>query len=199
MQNLQRNRFSIKTLLMVTAAGVVLSGTIGGTVAWLVAKTNTVTNTFTYGDIDITLEETPVGDGDGDDGDDTTNTYEMVPGNTITKDPIITVEGGSEKAWLFVKLEESANFNQFMTYDLVDAWQPLDDVTGVYYQVVDKIDADTDYPVLEQNQVTVKDTVTKEQFNALTEATYPQLKVSAYAVQYTAADAAADAWDLANE
>ena len=76
MQNLQRNRFSIKTLLMVTAAGVVLSGTIGGTVAWLVAKTNTVTNTFTYGDIDITLEETPVGDGDGDDGDDT-KTYEF--------------------------------------------------------------------------------------------------------------------------
>ncbi len=199
MQNLQRKRFSIKSFLVATAAIAVLGGTIGGTVAWLVAKTNTVTNTFTYGDINITLEETPVGDGDTDDGDDNTNTYEMVPGNTITKDPIITVEGGSEKAWLFVKLDESANFTQFMSYALVDAWQPLDNVSGVYYQIVDKTAADVACPVLEQNQVTVKETVTKEQFNTLTEATYPQLKVSAYAVQYTAADNAADAWELANE
>ena len=39
--------------------GVLLvGGAVGGTVAWLSVKTAPVVNTFTYGDINITLDET---------------------------------------------------------------------------------------------------------------------------------------------
>ena len=84
-----RTRNTVTAILMFV---LVLSFTIGGTLAWLTDTTEPVTNTFTYGDINITLAET-------------TEVYKMVPGNSISKDPSVTVESGSEACWLFVKVE----------------------------------------------------------------------------------------------
>ena len=47
---------SKKVLLMVISLGLVICSVIGGTLAWLITKTEPVINTFTYGDINITLE-----------------------------------------------------------------------------------------------------------------------------------------------
>ena len=64
-----RTRNTVTAILMFV---LVLSFTIGGTLAWLTDTTEPVTNTFTYGDINITLAET-------------TEVYKMVPGNSISK------------------------------------------------------------------------------------------------------------------
>lgn len=168
-----------KTLALFLALALVLVGIIGGTMAWLTAQTPEIVNTFTDSDIDITLAET------------TGKDYKMVPGYTISKDPKVTVEEGSEKCYLFVKLEESTNFDDFLTYEIADGWTALTDANsdgiaddGVYYRIVDTADMGTAYSVLEDDQVTVKGEVTKEMMNALTEETYPTLTVTAYASQF---------------
>lgn len=179
-----------KVIAVLLAAALMVGGVVGGTMAWLSVKTEPVVNTFTYGDINIELDETDTKL--DNDGKDTTNQYEMLPGQTITKDPVITVKSGSEDMWLFVKLEESENFDDFMKYEVnTEVWTALDGVDGVYYQ---KIAASTvknddkEFAVIKDNKVTVLESVTKEQLNALDaeggEATYPTLTVTAYAIQY---------------
>ena len=83
--NKRIKNLSTKALSFILIGILICTSVIGGTVAWLVDKTDEVTNTFTYGDVNIDLDETDTGK-DGD-GDDTTNEYEMMPGETIIKDP----------------------------------------------------------------------------------------------------------------
>lgn len=202
---------STKLFLMVISLTLVLCTIIGGTIAWLITKTDPVVNTFTYGDINIDLEETDTNK-DGDDNPNT-NDYPMVPGKPITKDPKVTVLANSEDAWLFVKLEKTANFDGFMEYnvilddpatpDVVEGWTALEGVDGVYWMAVNKADKDAEFYVIEDNTVNVKGDVTKEELNALDANgadNYPRLTVTAYAVQRDAEiddlDTAAKAWAL---
>ncbi len=182
-----------KSLVMILALVLVIGCTVGGTLAWLTDKTAEVKNTFTTSDVDIELAET------------TGDSYKMVPGATITKDPKVTVKAVSEACMLFVKVEKSTNFDHFMTYEMAEGWAELtgvEGVTGVYYREVENTDADQDFAVIKDNKVTVKDTVTKEMMNNLTEATYPTLTVTAYASQLMknndAKFTAAEAWANVN-
>lgn len=160
-----------KSLALLLAIALVVVGAVAGTVAWLTAQTTAVKNTFTTSDITIELTET------------TGESYKMIPGCTIKKDPKVTVKADSEACYLFVKLEKSENFDQYMTYEMADGWTALPDNAGVFYREVAAATADTTFEVLQGNQVTVKDKVTKEQMNALTADTYPTLTVTAYASQ----------------
>lgn len=190
-----------KAMILACALTMAASATVGGTVAWLVTKTDEVKNTFTYGDIDITLEETPntdVGDQNPDDNDPNTNTYEMVPGTEIFKDPTVTVLGDSEACWLFVEVTPSANFGDFMTYEMAGGWTPLDGVDNVYYLETAYDAADQEFAVLKDNSVSVAEDITKDELNALDESgAYPTLNVTAYAVQRASIDTVAEAWTLA--
>ncbi|MBQ7800372.1 MAG: hypothetical protein IJ370_07745 [Oscillospiraceae bacterium] len=183
-----------KAIVTSIALSLVVFSLIGGTIAWLVAKTAPVVNTFTYGDINITLKET---DTDGD-GDPNKNKYPMIPGNTIEKDPEVTFKANSENAWLFVKLEKSANFDTFMEYEMADGWLALTGVEGVYYREMAKSDKDVAFAVIKDDKVNVKGSVTKEMLNALDadgKSDYPTLTVTAYAVQRDEnIKTAADAW-----
>ena len=170
-----------KSFIMVLALVLVFAVAVGGVVAWLTDKTDPVKNTFTVGDINIKLEET-------------TTAYKMVPGNAIAKDPKVTVKAGSEACWLFVEVEKSANFDNFMTYAMADGWKVLDGQTGVYYREVDATTADTSFAVLKDNQVTVRDTVTKTQLEEVKTANQPTLTFTAYAVQKDNIADAATAW-----
>ena len=165
-----------KTLALFLALALVLGGVIGGTMAWLTDETPGIVNTFTDSDIEITLTETGA--------ENNANSYKMVPGYTISKDPKVTVVKGSEKCYLFVKLEKSANFNSFLTYEIADGWTSLDGVDNVYYRIVDTAEMGTAYSVLKDDQVMVQGTVTKEMMDGLSEANYPKLTVTAYASQY---------------
>lgn len=173
-----------KKVLSIVAVVLVLCCAIGGTLAWLTDKTNPVVNTFTVGDINIELKET------------TTN-YKMVPGNTITKDPKVTVKANSEACWLFVKVEKSSNFDSFMTYEMANGWTQGDGTkipANVFYREVDATTTATEFSVLKDNSVLVKNTVTKADLNALTQNTFPTLTFTAYAVQKDNVADAATAW-----
>ena len=85
-----------RTLTILIAVVLVVACAVGGTLAWLTAQTQEVTNTFTVGNIDITLTETGAIDTDNDEFVDS-KSYSMVPGTVLDKDPKITVAGGSEK------------------------------------------------------------------------------------------------------
>ena len=184
-----------KSLALVLALAMIVVCVVGGTLAWLIATTGSVTNTFTYGDINIKLEETDAtvsADGSA------TKEFKMIPGYTIDKDPKVTVKAGSEKCYLFVKVAESDNFDSFMTYDMADGWTALAGVNGVYYRVVDASATNQEFGVLKNDKVTVSGDVTKAMLNALTEATQPTLTFTAYACQYNSSNGtsftAADAW-----
>ena len=184
-------------LVMVTAAV-----SIGGTIAWLTDSTQEVENTFTVGNIDITLKETGTTLVDGVD----TKSFKMVPGNVLEKDPTVTVEGGSEECWLFVEVTESENLDSFITYAIANDWTELDAVGedgDVYAVVYRKVAADEDdqvFAVLSGENggtVTVKDGVTKAMMNDIEEdkATEPTLTFKAYAIQAANFETVEEAWD----
>ncbi len=176
-----------KATIAVVALALVLCFAIGGTLAWLVDKSDAVVNTFTYGDINIDLSES------------TGNEYKMIPGNNITKDPKVTVEKDSEACWLFVKVEKSATYDSYLAdYAIATGWTALDDVAGVYYREVDADTAKTgtSYQVLAADTVTVLDSVEKSDMEAIKNGTVakPTLTFTAYAVQKDGFDTAALAW-----
>ena len=188
----------ILTLALVLAIGL----GIGITLAYLYTDTPSLKNTFEYGDVNIKLEET------------TGTTYKMIPGNNIAKDPTVTVLKDSEACWLFVKVDESANFGDFMTYGIADGWTPLTDANadgiadnGVYYREVSATTADTSFPVLNGNTVTVNADVLKSDLNAFDtdkngtlsnteKEALPTLTFTAYAVQKANVSTVTEAWAL---
>ena len=178
-----------KLVVAMLAVTLLIGCAIGGTVAWLTAKTDPVVNTFTYGDINIELTETKPAN----------QQAKIIPGVDITKDPKVTVEANSEACWLFVKVEETGTFvANKVTYSIDDGWTKLTGVTGVdnvYYREVGAVTADTSFDVIKDNKVYVKDTLTKEDIKNITN---PTLTFTAYAVQKDAAQTAADAWAIAN-
>lgn len=182
-----------RSLILLVACMVMLGSAAGGTVAWLMGETAPIENVFTPSDIDITLTETDTDDGDDDPG---INTYELLPGADITKDPVVSVLEGSEDAWVFVCLHKSANFDQFLTYEVAPGWQPLQGVGGVYWRQVPAGTGTQSFEVLKDNTVSVLPSVTSLMLNTLTEETFPTLTVSACAVQMEGIALPEDAWAL---
>lgn len=178
-----------KWLLLLALTVILCAGTIGGAYAWMNMKTEPVINTFSSAGITLTLTE-------GDDLD-----LVMIPGKVITKDPKATVGAGSVSCWLFVKVEESENFDDFMTYTMADGWTALNGETKVYYRKVEasegesgKLAADAEYGIIKDDKVNVKADVTKAALTGMTESDRPTLNFKAYAVQLAGFSAAADAW-----
>lgn len=175
-----------KLVVTMLAVTLLIGCAIGGTVAWLTANTAPVVNTFTYGDINITLAET------------TGSNYKIIPGVDITKDPKVTVEANSEACWLFVKVEEAGTFvTNKVTYSIADGWTKLTGVTGVdnvYYREVGAVTANTGFAVLKGNKVTVSAELTKAEVNTITAENQPKLTFTAYAVQKDGIADAATAW-----
>lgn len=140
-------------------------------------------NTFTYGDINIGLEETTEGP------------YTITPGKDITKDPKVTVKANSEACWLFVKVEKK-DWNDKVTYKIVDGWTKGDGKeipANVYYREVAANDKAQEFPVLKGNTVTVSDTLTKDEVDQL-KGKNPTLTFTAYAVQKDGIADATTAW-----
>lgn len=179
----RRRGISTKTLVALLSLVLLLGCSLSGTLAWLADKTDPVTNTFTVGDVNIELDE------------NTGTEYKIVPGVDIDKDPFVTVVDGSEACWLFVKIEESANWPDKLTYTIAKGWTELTGVTGVYYREVDAETAKAghEYPVLEGDKVTVSENLTKDELQKLTP--NPTLTFTAYAVQLEGITTASDAWN----
>lgn len=178
----------MKKVIVSIVAIVLLCGCVaGGTYAWLMDQTAPVVNTFTVGDINITLTE-----------DIDKSTLKMIPGQELAKDPKVTVKANSEACWLFVKIEATENIEEYLTYSVATGWTALDGETGVYYRdVASATAADQEFPVLEGNKVTVNQGLTRSDLQAVTNGTKSvQLSFTAYAVQKAGFDSAAEAWEV---
>lgn len=129
----------IVALCLCVALAVVAIG--GATLAYF-TDTKTANNTFTMGDVKITLDETDVTNPEG--ARVTSNTYDVYPGAVVTKDPIVhnvgkngayiraivTVENGMN--WLGLYNEnvwtapQEAAFNAMINNTLGTGWELVD-------------------------------------------------------------------------
>ena len=191
-------RHSSKKALAVMLSLVLVIGCVtGGTLAWLTAGSETVTNTFTESGINITLIETKPEN----------KTAPMVPGWKIDKNPTVTVDEDSEDCWLFVKITESTNpdLDAYISYAIATGWKTVqpEDANGVTVigRKVYKGEGKDGFAILGagtytdpmgdkdnftitwgENQVCVKPSVTEQMMEAI-RTNKPALSFQAYAVQ----------------
>ena len=146
-----------KTLTVILALVLVVVMSVAGTVAYL-TSTKTVTNTFTVGKVEITLDETKVDEyGAAITGEQagrvTANTYKLIPGHSYTKDPVVHVAADSENCWLFVKVENGLSDIEDSTATIADqlstnGWTLVDGTTNIYaYRTT--VSANTNVPVFD--------------------------------------------------
>ena len=91
-----------KALLLTLCAVLLVAATIFGTMAYL-TSTDTVTNTFTVGKVNIKLDEAkanPDGSLVANADRVKANEYKLLPGHTYNKDPMVTVLSGSESSYV---------------------------------------------------------------------------------------------------
>lgn len=183
----------LMTCLCVALAVLTIAGT---TLAYLTSH-DTVTNTFTVGNVTITLDEAKV-DADGKAVTPAErvkeNSYKLMPGHTYTKDPTVHVAAGSEKCYVFVEVENGivtleAADNTIATQIATNGWTALPNVGGVYYKVVDAATTDTDLTVFSSFKLAV-DANSKTEWNGQK----IEVNVTAYAVQYDGFADATAAW-----
>ena len=169
-----------------------------------------MTNTFTVGNVAITLDEADVNeygqkvkaDGSVAGPTDTLadrvdkNEYKLIPGHEYVKDPIIHFQPESEASYLFVKLENGIkNIVADTTIEnqiLAKGWALLSGTDNIYYKSVAANESKTDvedYSVFDSFKLTSDAKVAD--YNGKT------IKVTAYAVQADGFTTAAEAWAAA--
>ena len=170
-----------KLILASTMLICIIALGIGTTVAFLTHLAGPIDNTFIIGEIDMTLEETAG------------NKYQLIPGNTYKKDPTVTVKSGSVDCWIFVEITKTANPDAYLDYSVAEGWFPLTGHSGIYYRSVSDITEDVSFEVLSGNSITVKETLTKEVMQGITDT--PRLTFTAYAIQSQGLETAAAAYN----
>ena len=204
-RKLRNRRIALTVCLML----VVMVASIGGTVAWLTAKTDPVVNTFTYGDINIDLyEHNYVASTNllGTEKVKKVEDYKIIPGVNLPKDPTVEVKADSEACWLFVKVEaenwptfvEADGTTKKIAYNVATGWTALTGQDGVYYREVGAVTEDTTFKVLAGDRVTVSENLTKDDLKTITTTNQPKLTFTAYAVQKDGITSVTDAWAKVN-
>ena len=167
---------------------------IGTTLAYF-TDTKEVTNTFSSGNVTITLDEAPVDpDGQATTGNRViTNDYKLYPGKEYDKDPTITVAAGSEDCYLFVRVVngladvEAAGDTTIAKQMENNGWTLVDGETNVYMQS-GIYSAEARAVVFETFKIDTAETAT-------TLADAEDVVITAYAIQAEGFLTAQAAWD----
>ncbi len=183
-----------KILVLLLCAVLLVGASIAGTVAYLTDTDNVVTNTFTVGEIEITLDEAMVDEyGRKIPGAVrvTENAYLLVPGCEYVKDPTVHVKNTSEDCYIFVTVDNQIAAVEADTTIAAQiaakGWTELS--AGVYYKTWKQGDA-VDLVVFEK--FTVKADVTGD---VLDDYTGKKVIVNAYAIQQAGFEGKpAEAW-----
>lgn len=189
-----------KKLMTALALVLVIAMSVAGTYAYLTSH-DSVTNTFTVGNVSITMDEAKV-DVDGkimpNENRVHENSYKLMPGHTYVKDPTVVVTGGSENCWLFVKVEngvaayEKAGDATIAKQIEKNGWTALDNNPGVYYMSVTKSNDAQTFVVFEN--FTIADNADGVNGWSAVTAANTNITVTAYAIQADGMANAADAW-----
>ena len=181
-----------KVFMTVLCAAALVVASVLGTMAFLTSK-DKVNNTFTVGNVAITLDEAKVTDaGNPVEGADRVkaNIYKLIPGHEYTKDPTVHVTANSEDSWVFIKVEDglAAIEDDTTVADQItgNGWTALDGVAGVYYKEYSSSTAATDLVVFETFNVK-GDADVAQYANA-------KIDVTAYAIQKDGFTTPAAAW-----
>lgn len=122
-----------KALLLTLCAVLLIAASVLGTMAYL-TSTDTVTNTFTVGNVEIKLDETDVTNPTGSRVQ--ANSYKLMPGTTYTKDPTVTVKAGSEES--YVRMKVTFN-NAAALMEMLPSADNLEDFTPDEIALIKKI------------------------------------------------------------
>ena len=193
-----------KALLLVMCAVLLVVTTVMATLAFLTSQTEVVKNTFTVGNIEITLDEAKVTAYGVKDGDSRVkaNAYKLVPGQTYDKDPTVHVAANNEKCYVFVKVENGivgfeAGTNTIANQIVTNGWTALDGHAGVYYKVVEANVTGNDAELVVFSQFVIADSVDKTALAGINDNTV--VKVTAYAIQYASFETnPTEAWTTVN-
>lgn len=199
-----------KALLLSLCAVLLVVASVMGTMAYLTSS-DTVTNTFTVGKVEIKLDETDVTNPTGPRVQ--ANSYRLLPGLTYTKDPTVTVKTGSEPSYVKMTVtfsnareldaifkpngaDMTSIFNGYDSANWIDKGNTEDTDANTrtyvfwYKGIVDARTADVVLDAL-FDSITVPGTITKEQLATIDGMT---ITVNAYAIQADGFKDAADAW-----
>lgn len=204
-----------KALLLSLCAVLLVVASVMGTMAYLTSS-DTVTNTFTVGKVQITLDEAAVNlDGTPIEGAARVkqNSYKLLPGLTYTKDPTVTVKAGSELSYvkMTVTFTEAADLDAIFKpngADMTSIFNGYDSANWIYkgntenttantrtyeFWYKETVAAPTADVVLDAlfDSITVPGTITKDQLASIEGMT---ITVNAYAIQAGSFKDAADAW-----
>lgn len=205
-----------KVLLLVLCAVLLVCASVAGTVAYLTSKTGVVKNTFTVGNVQILLDETDTDTSNtvipnvelSAGGRDHQNKYHLLPGKEYAKDPIVTVKAGSDKCYVFVKvdnqikgIETAETAKQVAEQMEANDWVQLEvggvKVEGVWYYAGTKLSADvaaSDISLPVFANFTIAGTVDNDTLAAYANKT---ITIQAYAIQASGFADAATAWAAA--
>ena len=112
-----------KLTIAVVALSLALVLVVGGTLAFLATESNEVTNSFTYGNIQLTLTEEKGTNAKGMDF------VGVVPGDKLAKDPTVNVIANSEDCFVYVLIDNQ--LGTAASYDIGSAWVKVgEDTTG---------------------------------------------------------------------
>ena len=176
-----------KALLLSLCAVLLVTASVLGTMAYLTSQ-DQVVNTFTVGNVAITLDEKDVDNSTpGENDRDKANAYKLMPGHNYEKDPIVHVDANSEDCYLFVKvvnkianIEAEKTVAQQMTEK---GWVAVDAANGIYVYTTDKTNPAV---VTKESNITVFENFTiAGNVDNTTLATYADktITVNAYAIQ----------------
>ena len=198
----------MKKKLMAVALATIIAvmAVAGASLAWLTDTTDSVKNTFTYGNIDIELAETK-----GTISGAVREFGKVVPGDTIEKDPTVTVKANSENCYVYVKVENNVvlNNNVIVTLNIETNWELIGQTKNSDGSVVSlyKYNTMIASQTIDNKLDPVFETVTFGDFDsddvATLDAITDDIVVTAYAHQADnttsgAADVAARAWASVN-
>ena len=208
-----------KILLICICVIAVLTVSVVGTLAYL-TDTDYAVNTFTIGQVSISIDEAKVNaDGTPVAGADRVkaNEYHILPGLKYTKDPTVTVDGGSEDAYvrMILTVHNASDVQAILTkYNLGDfsvligGWDKntwlyegfTEDTTNNtisfefrYKEVVAKSESDTKLPVLFDTLI-VPGEITGEEMKDLYDGGF-KMEVFGHAIQAAGFDTEDAAWD----
>lgn len=204
-----------KKLMTVLALVLVIAMSVAGTYAYL-TSTDEVVNTFTVGNVAITLDEAKV-DANGNVVQDAArvkaNSYKLLPGHNYAKDPMVTVKAGSESSYvkMTVTFTKAAELDAIFAPNgapLTSIFNDYDGTTWIYkgntentgantrtyeFWYKDTVAAPTTDVALDAlfDSITVPGTITNAQLATIKDMT---ITVNAYAIQADGFDTPEVAW-----
>lgn len=194
-----------KILVLAVAALLLVAVSVAGTMAYLTAKTEVVTNEFKTTKIEIELKEHELkADGTLDttkevNGTTTDNKYKLLPGATWPKDPFVRVKAGSEKCYVFVEVLKNGSYEGCVESNMDSGWALVSEVTPVHPGaevyvwsdttkkpavplVVDATSADQKIGILFENEIQISKLLSQEQMQSQ-DFEEPSISFYGYAVQ----------------